>query len=162
MCWQARVIKDRYRQNAQEDIHVVKIVKRVGDKFFSPYRNFEYHIGEISAAYIVKTEYNFGMVIEEGLHSYEGDSKIVYNDNRQPIITTSNKSFLGCWTLNKMVILDCIIPKGADYYVNSDGEYVSNRLIPTGTREILPYGNQENNEKEEKTTWWNKLMKLIG
>ena len=126
MCW---ISKECIKQIAEEDIPVFKIVNR--DKT-SVFRNFlyeentEYSLGEEIYVY-GNTILNF--LIYEGFHSYCKKCEIEITDIESKeffrVIDLLGTVLLGHKSL---LILECLIPKGATYYINEAGECVSDKL----------------------------------
>lgn len=153
MCWQGKCVMRR----AAEDMVAHKIMYGVGDKLYPYYYNdnftFEYTIGErykTSVSVIGGNEYDR---IEEGFHSYGkgvhfkleqtytwGDVKscILVIAANVPNILTAHMQETCPWEIDdvttiypNVVIVKCIVPKGASYWVNEEGEMVSTEIIIT-------------------------------
>lgn len=124
MCW---ISKERIKRIAKEDIPVFKIVNR--DKT-SVFRNFLY---EENTEYSLGKEihvYESGIMhffINEGFHSYCKKCEITYtySDGFFRVIDLVGTVLLG---RKSLLILECLIPKGATYYINEEGECVSDKL----------------------------------
>lgn len=63
------------------------------------------------------------MLINQGFHSYSCKYRDVMKVSRNPNIH------------HNLVLMNCIIPKGATYYLNERGDYVS-KLIPVSIEEF--------------------------
>lgn len=103
---------------AKKDISVYKILERVGIENkkltgLSPYKTYEWTQGKLAKAEIKSRR---DVEIDEGLHAFVKLSiaKILRNNSSKV-----------------RTICECIIPKGAIYYINSK-EIVSNKMILTG------------------------------
>lgn len=138
MCWISKEIP--VMRTAQEDIHVIKILKEM-DKGFVAY----YHNDFVYKLYEPISNKNFSSVIQydsffhrfevnEGFHSYhpniqyilDGILLKVYYDN----------CFLDRYIREGiLVIADGIIPKGSLFLLNKYGEYVSNKIEIVGIKE---------------------------
>lgn len=113
---------------AKRDIVVYKIGTYADDDSFNPYyyEDFTYRINQI-----VFTEVKFTDTIDWGFHSY-------INCELIPLATDINlysgRNFLySISALMYTVYLgEFIIPKGATYCLNSNGEVVSDKLMYTG------------------------------
>ena len=113
---------------AKRDIKVYKIGTYANNDSFYPfvYREFKYSVNQI-----VFTKVEFTDEINYGFHSY-------INCKLVPLfITTINfyscRKLLFCISLLDTVYLgEFIIPKGATYCLNNNGEVVSDKLIYTG------------------------------
>jgi hypothetical protein len=99
---------------------------------------FKYLPGETYRSNIEKYEDGYLIVIENGIHSYTPDVILnkgmthVWDDKRRKVLRIhppgSNQyldSVAMSWNLVKLL---CVIPFGATYYVNKDGEYVSDAI----------------------------------
>lgn len=142
MCW---ISNKAIKQIAKEDIPVFKIVKQCSwlkqdDCLLSLFENFKYKEGETYTADIVIREIEYpnevDYEISEGLHSYSPDCRIIvgldYDDKRHAVVVPKNDNLVlsGFIIYSDITIIkvNCIIPKGAEYYVNENGEYVSNMI----------------------------------
>lgn len=113
---------------AKRDIKVYKIGVYADDTSFNPFfhRDFKYSVNRTVFEAVGFTDF----MINSGLHSYimcEIDPFI------GGIFLYSCKQLVWYIPLLYVVYLgEFIIPKGATYCLNSDGEVVSNRLMYTG------------------------------
>lgn len=113
---------------AKRDIKVYKIGAYADDDSFYPffYQAFEYRVNQI-----VFTEVKFTDTIDWGFHSY-------INCKLAPFATDINlysgRNFL--YSISALIYTvylgEFIIPKGATYCLNSNGEVVSDKLMYTG------------------------------
>ena len=116
---------------ATRDIRVEKVFLKTHDEdcYRSPfYANCKWKIGEEKQSFLQKTKDPIinVLMIEDGLHS----AKHIIKDSTQCWDRYSTKCLIITHLPPKEgVICECIIPKGAEYYYNRNGEYVSNRLI---------------------------------
>ena len=120
---------------AKRDIKVYKIGAYADNDSFNPffYQGFEYPVNQI-----VFTKVKFTVAINWGFHSYI---------NCELVSSYSNVNLYSCGKLilwiflptNTVYLGEFIIPKGATYCLNSDGEVVSDKLMYTGNHvEITP------------------------
>ncbi len=112
---------------AKRNIKVYKIGTYANGTSFNPfvYHAFEYHVNRI-----VFTEVAFTNVINWGFHSYI-NCKLV--SSTTDINFYSCKKLLFCISLLDTVYFgEFIIPKGATYCLNINGEAVSDKLMYTG------------------------------
>lgn len=134
MCWTS--MNKPIKMVAEEDIPVKKVLLKSGDRYLSPiHRTCEWKIGETREneldTYLAEANERYFEIcleykIEEGLHSMkeceylhrEGFPRSYWKCQGNPIMVA---------TLGEC-ICDFIIPKGAEYYVNTSGLYVSNKL----------------------------------
>lgn len=104
---------------ATEDMKVYKLLLvehgRFGKiKFISPQFGFHYKPGKIYHTELGVKQTNYSLIINEGLHCFQGMASAgMYVDN--PVGTA--------------IIVTAIIPEGARYYVNEDGEIVTDKLM---------------------------------
>ena len=117
---QSKVLK------AKRDIKVYKIGVYADEGIFKPffYQEFEYSINQI-----VFTKVKFTDAIDWGFHSYI-NCELVSFDNKVYLYSCGE---LILWVSLPTVYLgEFIIPKGATYCLNSNGEVVSDKLMYTG------------------------------
>lgn len=144
MCWKIKKEvfdknPEKYHKIAEEDIVVYKFGEKRDNTFFSFYQtNFGYEPNKPNK--IIKLEWlEFNQVIREGYHSYS--EECFYRTD--PYLTKSimlyvyskgNKNLYLDWCIGEELnnVGKFIIPKGAEYYINEDGEIVSTNLIWTG------------------------------
>lgn len=149
MCWKTNNCRYAEKKIAEEDIEVFKIVK-LGDRepedrekvkkselnvFYSIYNGFPYRIGEtyrenINLSYRLNSSlYEWaGYKITHGFHSYSKNLCHICLDGYIFIIRAQNFDIDWFFSDNDIVKLNCIIPKGSEYYENEHGEIVSNYL----------------------------------
>ena len=117
---QSKVLK------AKRDIKVYKIGVYADDGIFKPffYQEFKYPVNQI-----VFTEVKFTDTINWGFHSYI-NCKLVSFYNKVSLYSCRK---LILWAPLLTVYLgEFIIPKGATYCLNNNGEVVSDKLMYTG------------------------------
>lgn len=135
---------------AKRDIIVYKIGDFADDTSFNPFfhRDFKYPVNQT-----VFEKVEFTDMINLGLHSYimcelvpfAGDA-ILYSCKKLTNCIPS-RSYLG----------EFIIPKGATYCLNNNGEVVSNRLIYTGNHTKITVNKTYNS----KDLWKEKQVKYL-
>lgn len=154
MCWRSDKVEYQKKKIADEDIEVFKIVQNIcGDYFSSIYQGFRYDIGneyeqEMETGNVINTsitseEYISQILIHRGLHSYSSKDVGINpaGKNMEYLCITSIRknhvidSFLIEEYAN-MYKLNCIIPKGSEYYENELGEIVSNKIKVISSEEI--------------------------
>lgn len=134
MCWIGR--KDN-KQVAKRDFYVYKVGLVMGKTFISLFRNHIYRIkgsNPIIPLEPVKDNYEI-IEIEAGYHSYKEVSIEFYsNPNFRDIyLGDAIKGFVDEFRLySHLYLCTFIVPKGAEYYINSRGEIVSSNIIYTG------------------------------
>ena len=117
---QSKVLK------AKRDIKVYKIGVYADDTSFNPffYQEFKYPVNQI-----MFTEVKFTDTIDWGFHSYINCELVSSYNNVK--LYSCGKPIL--WVSLPTVYLgEFIIPKGATYCLNSNGEVVSDKLMYTG------------------------------
>lgn len=133
MCWHSN-----YKpiiNTAKQDIPVKKVLMHINGKFCSPIFSSIWEIGkelEESFFLTIKPEYNSYLneyTVSCGFHScseVEITKENVFFGDRYMVVNKCKRVLLQ-HTFD-MVVCDFIIPKGASYVVNEEGDYVSNRL----------------------------------
>ena len=130
MCW---VTQDTpVERIAEEDISVFKYI--CGDNlhsyFFTDYR---YVIGETLYATLGMPFPVIGLrgalSIGSGFHSYGNACVIQEFAKHLDVYPPHLRYHIGSYNLYELKRVECIIPKGSHYYVNSDMEYVSDKII---------------------------------
>ena len=135
MCWTGKNDK----RIAEEDIPCFKIVCNGFKCVHAVYRNTTYEIGK---TYTLTKTIPFGILdgttygkIEFGFHSYHPSVVFVKKDDKYGgILSIRNERMreLDYFPLklygNSLLRVDCVIPKGSEYYLNDRGEYVSNQI----------------------------------
>lgn len=153
MCWKSSNSKELVEKVATEDIETFKVVKKYDECFVPLYFQCVFYsvgvplsMSPNKLTLLIDSLQLFWKpvgVINQGFHSYSKSCKIrlgnnIIVDDRAPIEIGSNKD----WLLDRIIYtdnlhyLDCIIPKGSHYYVNSDGEYVSDAILPTEAKPL--------------------------
>lgn len=131
MCWQKYKHTDLQRHVTETDIVSTKVLVLEENKLRAYYRKYYYTIGELNQIDF-PLETNFLGQIYKGFHSYNSKSIkytealegiFVFNVGKAEFITIFSKGY------NSLVVVECTIPKGSEYYENSIGEIVSNKLI---------------------------------
>ena len=136
MCWIGETVEEKTMKVASSDIRVRKVLNKDGDNVYSSpiskfYTNkvFTWKMGCEYKTQLSRTERSYGyFLINNGFHScqkigmYKSKSKYIkyyWGINSKSLIMRKNDGHVLC---------DFVIPKGAQYYVNADGEYVSDRI----------------------------------
>ena len=119
---QSKVLK------AKRDIKVYKIGVYADEGIFKPffYQEFKYPVNQI-----VFTKVKFTDTIDWGFHSYINCELVSFYNNVN--LYSCGKLILYISLLTDTVYLgEFIIPKGATYCLNNNGEVVSDKLMYTG------------------------------
>jgi hypothetical protein len=131
MCWICNNKPERLI--AKECITVYKVVQIYPDgKILSYFNDFPYKLGGIYNTVItvkhLKDGHNDFYFIEEGFHSYNYQLEIGIDPFPQTPIAYGKSSarYYGVGIYGML----CVIPKGAEYYVNEYGDIVSTAIKP--------------------------------
>lgn len=132
MCWQKYKHTDLQRHIAETDIISTKVLVLEKNKLRAFYRKYYYAIGELNQTDF-PLEMNYLGNIYEGFHSYNSEN-IKYVKAITGIFVNNivRKEFIHIFNFqecNSLVVVECTIPKGSEYYENSIGEIVSDKLI---------------------------------
>lgn len=126
MCWMSADMP--IKMIAEKDIPVFKIVRKAicGSNYESVYHKKVYYRREKATSGI---EFYGTYTIEKGLHSYLPEVKTILDEGLL-IISDFNGCYLDGFDTkySELAKMNCIIPKGSEYYVNERGEVVSNQL----------------------------------
>ena len=111
---------------AKRDIKVYKIGVYADEGIFKPffYQEFEYSVNQI-----VFTEVKFTDTINWGFHSYINCELVSFYNN---VNLYSCGKLIHWVSLQTVYLGEFIIPNGATYCLNSNGEVVSDSLMYTG------------------------------
>lgn len=134
MCWTSQ--QQPVAMIATKDISVYKIMKVFGGEIYSYYHSFRY---ELNSTYKGKLGNphkcsNFWCgeryEIDKGYHSYSSElTEITYPEGFRQICVKDANPIIDLDTYCTGIVVQCAIPKGARYYLNENGEYVSNQII---------------------------------
>lgn len=150
MCWTS---KNAISKIADKDIECFKLVLQdENNTIYSFYNEFVYELNKLYKTKINILKYNNNKFTDilEGFHSYSNKVKyynkvnniiklyIVINNARINLTNTYCKYsyILTKDKPAKLVIANCIIPKGSTYYVNEHEEIVSNQIIIKSIKEL--------------------------
>lgn len=157
MCWIS--YKPWKQEVATRDIECFKICTLIDNKIYSLYQGFEYQLNTVynaklsfSKSIVIKTGKVISYEITAGIHSYstECSLKRVFVPNTDVLATEEdkeieflnvikNESLMDSICLNfypNRVLVKCIIPKDSIYFINENGEIVSNQIILTKVTEL--------------------------
>ena len=136
MCWRGY----SGSKVAKRDIEVYKAMFKDG-KYYVPYfysSSIAYEVGKLYKQNMDVQSGGYLYRVEAGFHSYSMEVTYVKRDratNMYGVWSKVDKYFRGYYydkLLNNVHFVKCIIPKGAEYFENEDGEIVSNMIIVTG------------------------------
>ena len=141
MCWTGKTTDKKV---AGENLTVYKILfimtgESKGIISFSPFYGMGYEKNKVYERSItprVFSDYSFGCQIDEGFHCYDGDCIVKECTERPDDLVVITKDsyrhiFSGPTLLRDkglMAAFKCVIPKGTTYYINKDGEIVSEKI----------------------------------
>jgi len=143
MCWKATNKKECIKKIAKNNIPVTKLVY-VNDlgEIISACRDFKYNQNIVyTLNFDIAVQERLFLkeyIVESGFHSYATNIKlkfeqrihlsycyVFYHDRMKTALATFRNIF---GIFGELSIADCIIPKGSAYYLNSNGEYVSDSI----------------------------------
>lgn len=138
MCWKTRT--KPVKRVAKKDIKVNKVLiyNYYTNNFHSPYYDFIWVRGVLYEQKLNVNVMTNGedkvlyYYIKEGFHSGKNMRRKVEEYRGMHYIIYANNNLLFHHVTNKYIICDFIIPKGAEYYMNSNGDYVSDKIVFDG------------------------------
>ena len=148
MCWVSDKAEYQKKRIANENIEVFKIVENICDDHFkSIYQWFRYVIGNEYEQEIENEERDVfinlnrsttekvftRLLISKGLHSYSSKDVEIYSTGKYIEVIGRNRVNDSIFIKNhaNMYKLNCIIPKGSEYYENEYSEITKNKRIKT-------------------------------
>ena len=134
---QSKVLK------AKRDIKVYKIGVYADEGIFKPffYQEFEYPVNQI-----VFEKVKFTDTINWGFHSYI-NCKLVPFYNKVNLYSCGKLILWVFLPTNTIYLGEFIIPKGATYCLNNNGEVVSDKLMYTGNHIEITSDRIDNSKK---------------
>lgn len=127
MCWKSYRYSDKKCFVAETDIKTFKILSLRKHTLYAYYQNYKYTIGKINSVNSLELVED---TISEGFHSYDINNDYLSVLGGILILGKNNIEFLDYYSYgNRIVKVECTIPKGSMYYRNSYGEIVSDKLI---------------------------------
>lgn len=166
MCWYNQIPTER--KVAESDVKVVKFLAMDNDDdnvFYPPYNPFRYELGKVytEEGFKEPEKVNGVYVVNLGFHTYSLMNKFEVNNGLVRVLTHDGL-FLDCWyylddiTLNPnleatccverpMFLCLCTIPKGAAYYINDNGECVSEKIRIDKVLDYLEDLTDENDDE---------------
>ena len=129
MCWSSKTLEKRI---ATEDIKTFKVGFVKGTMLYSYYRWFHYDINRLYETTIYPDDIERLYRIYTGFHSYS-HKKCSYfcktEDRHINVQSKINGKLIDRYYDNDIMIFECTIPKGTEYYKNERGEIVSEAII---------------------------------
>lgn len=127
MCWSTNLQLEK--RTASKDIKVFKVGNIVDGQLMSYYQGFYYDFNQPYRTDVIPTSYYGSYFIYQGFHSYNPKKcKYIKADTTGWWIVKSGRIDLDTYDSTTNII-ECIVPKGAEYYQNEHGEIVSNQII---------------------------------
>lgn len=168
MCWSTKDISRTTPLVSNGKVSVIKLVKRNDDGSFFPvyHPEFRYEIGKVAKCdkkckgRIIKDKSDPEYRIDNGLHSYIKGEVELYSDwlftELRFLIRTTNSTkedinmrVLGLFYFNpNLIVMECTIPENMQYYVNRNGEVVSEKLMPIKATMVEEYIQEQNINKQ--------------
>lgn len=139
MCW-ITFDKPLKKSIAEKDIPIFKVCTKSArflNTVRSYFKDYYYQLGIVyELSCIIPIEINDHFEIDEGFHSYLASCIFKHDvfDNIW-IISTRSMRYV-CSYESRGIKVSGYIPKGSEYYVNEDGECVSNSICLTKIREL--------------------------
>lgn len=129
MCYKPISASGRIPRVAVKPINVLKFVWKAGDEYQAYYFTFTYKKGKRCKTRLKKYK---GGYVNEGFHSYSEKTVTFVNDGNGWLRAKSKKDGFhieGVPLVQNLTIMKCHIPRWAKYYINKNGEIVSNRIV---------------------------------
>lgn len=140
MCWKTR--QDIFLQSIETkgDIPIFKICAPLSENYIlSVHRSFLYNLNRVYTLkdqdmILILPTVNWTTTIAsiyEGFHSYITDCKLYDNLVGHVYVKGINAETIGVYGKSQVVKVFGYIPKGSTYYINENGECVSNSICLT-------------------------------
>lgn len=134
MCWRSTKLD---KQIATKNIKVFKVGYVINGKLISYYRSYSYDFNQLYETDINPIRWPGGHYILNGFHSYDRKKCKCKKDKKT--YTWDIYTFCSSSPYSRIIplasysdensIVECIIPKGSEYYENEKGEIISNQII---------------------------------
>ena len=140
MCWTStREIKAKIA--VDNNISIYKLVILLTDNLYSAYKGFPYELNEEYSLYapcfnILTKMFDFYQK-NVGFHSYHPEMTKTTEDSLFVNIYDENNELLDRLYRKNIVRVNGYIPKGASYFLNDRGEYVSDKIYLTDIDYVL-------------------------
>jgi len=127
MCWTS--VKIPKLKVAKYNIPVFKVMSLTSkaDTLSSIYMGFNYEIGKEYTSTIGEVFGSPVYCIDEGFHSYSLGCTVSAIGKLTMVFASKTVHQLDVYG-SETILVKCIIPKGSSYYLNENGEYVSNKI----------------------------------
>ena len=133
MCYKAFTKKAKTAQIAEKDIKVYKICVNTDHIVVSYFRKYIYVPLEITHEISITFVEEFGLnYVADGYHSYKSCKWYPHVSKYNELAAVIEDTYRTYHYKSPVVIAEFIIPKGAIYYENTNGEIVSNKIMFTG------------------------------
>lgn len=136
MCYIGYFKSEKQCRTTEKDIKCFKICRMKRNKIVSYFQDFPYELNKLYKEDL-KTNDNYNedtIIIYIGFHSYNYVFKTQKIGNR--ICLTNEKTNESICCGPGTVKVDCIIPKGSQYYKDERGKMVSSQIILTKVTEL--------------------------
>ena len=133
MCWKSKLVPKRLV--AKRDIPITKILAPNMCAYF--FRGFQYDLHKQYLTELKEPRWDCVLdkyIINHGFHSYSKKVKMAIDEDYIHVFYPSCGVALAVYS-SVANIVNGIIPKGSHYYLNDDGEYVSDSIIITKIQE---------------------------
>lgn len=132
MCWKSNVAHE-YMVNKPIKVFKILFSKSNDNTYESLIQGFHYELNKLyKLEKEIEVSYNgISNIINEGFHSYSfyyGIEKKAFGNNKLIGLVIPGQC-IDSYRPNDLSIIECEIPKGAIYYLNGNGEYVSDQII---------------------------------
>ena len=116
---------------AKRDIRVIKAVYDNVSYVISPVKQYKYEFNKEYVSQIIIKECDYFQTVDVALHSYSRNCNVSEDGN---FIKIEKNGKLSGFYNKGIIFVDCIIPQGAHYDYNGDGEYISDRIKIIGKK----------------------------
>jgi len=127
MCWVSKTLKKRI---ATKDIKTFKVGDVIDDQLKSYYQDFFY---DFNLLYSTNVEpdyiHPYFHYILNGFHSYNFKKCKYFKDKFTNMLSVKSSRIVIDKYYSSASVVECIVPKGTEYYENEYGEIVSNQII---------------------------------
>ena len=140
MCW-ITFDKPLKKSIAEKDIPIFKVCTKSArflNTVRSYFKDYYYQLGIVyELSCIIPLEINDCFEIDEGFHSYLANCCVFTHDVFDDLwVRTKLSMRYLCYYDSRAIKVSGYIPKGSEYYVNEDGECVSNAICLTSIEEL--------------------------
>ena len=130
MCWVSHNTLNK--QIASENIKVYKIVNFYSGDLISYFKGFTYEINKLYETEVNPIKDIDCNMISKGFYSYSKNNKLTFSGGLLYVcanLLETSEIYSKYSDNDGLVVVECVIPKNSEYYVNESGEIVSNQII---------------------------------